>query len=339
MKYSFVFFMILFGSFLQGEDFHVSIRPTASELSIKDILQVEMDFTFPEGYQIDVDALRKNILRSSNFYENAFALVDMKINPPEKNLEGALSQHISLVLQPLRVGQLPLTFYDIVFKSAHQTDQIHKIVSPIFPIHIEQAENSTQFAGNLSPLMTFSKNFPLQLNEQNQKKLENLALEASINEHQMNIKRLPWIEVLALLLILLAFWVFLKNPVVKPPLTEEEKALEAKKSALSDLDKLKSKNLPRKGFFDEYYVGLTNPVRNYIEKRYDIAAPVSTTSEFLKSVSKDPHFPPETRHLLGQFLIQADKVKFARYQPSLEECDQAQQLATQFIQSDPIKSN
>lgn len=332
--------LLVFATVLRADDtdFAVKITPSVSQISIKDILEVSLDLTFPEGYHVDMETLRQNVLRSSSFYEHPFAIADMKIDNPQKNADGTYSQHILIALQPLRLGNVPLTFYDISFVPQDKKNKMHKLISNIFPIDILSIEAPLQFHGRLAPLLTFSKTFPLGLNEQNQNSLiedpQVQKRQEQANVIQMNKKRLPWVEIGCVLLIILVFWIFLKHPHVKPPLTAEQLAQAAKAAALADLEQLKAKNLPEKEFFDEFYVELTNPVRAYIEKRYHVAAPTSTTSEFLAETARNPAFPIQTRQQLGQFLSEADKVKFGRYHPSVEECDHAQKLAVNFIKSE-----
>lgn len=341
MRYIFLG-LLFFATILKADEagFDVAITPSASRISIKDTLEVVLNLTFPSGYQVDVEALRQNVMRNSSFYENSFSIADMKITSSQKNDEGTISQQIEIVLQPLRIGQVFLTFYDISFVPQDKKNKTHKFISPIFPIHILPVAAPEQFQGRLESLLTFSKNFPLELDEQNQKYLiedsQVQKREEKINEEQMNAKRLPWIQVGSALLIIFIIWLFIKYPPVKPSLTPEQIAQAAKKRALTNLEKLKVKNLPEKGFFDEFYVELTQPVRAYIEKRYHVAAPTSTTSEFLADTVHNPAFPEQTRKLLAQFLYQADKVKFGRYKPSIQESRQALEQAIQFIKSDKL---
>lgn len=331
MKYllGLLFFAAIVNS--EGSEFTVRITPSASEISIKDTLTVQLDFTYPEGYQLDLDAIRHNILRDSSFYDHPFSLVDL--TPQTK--DGTKTEHIVVTLQPLRIGHVFLTFYDIPFISK---DKTHKVISEIFPIQVLPIQAPPQFQGVLEPLLTFSKTFPYELDEHNQNNLikdsEIQNRENLLNEQYMKNKRFPWIKITCVLLIVFAFWIFHKYPYVKPPLTPEQIAKEAQQKALLDLQQLRSKNLPEKGFFDQFYVELTNPVRAYIERKYHLPASTSTTPEFLAEAAKNPAFSSQIRKELSEFLIQADKVKFGRYHPSIEESNHALEVATQLIKSE-----
>ena len=146
----------------------------------------------------------------------------------------------------------------------------------------------------------------------------------------------------------LALFYFLnrfRRAAVLPPRPAHEVALEA-------LSHLHAKRLPQAGQFEAYYVALSAIVRTYLEDGLQVRAPEMTTEEFLVAVtrvSSTPHsrsarrppegrggdhpgrLPPAQQRLLGTFLAQADLVKFARHQPSLDESDAAYEAARRFV--------
>ena len=107
----------------------------------------------------------------------------------------------------------------------------------------------------------------------------------------------------------------------------------SKEKALLALKLLTTENLPEQKLFDRYYVKLTGIVRNYIEEVFNIDAPESTTEEFLAAAANHPQFSPQTRTLLESFLQEADMVKFARQQSTLENCTYAHEAAVQFVEN------
>lgn len=334
-----VVFLFMAGRLLFGAEaeFNLRVTPSATEVSITDSLEIRVDLTFPKGYRLDLEALQQNLLRSSNFYQNPFTLNEMKLGDVKEQNEGVLSQQIQLILQPLRIGDVNFTLYDVTFIPSDVKKKASRLISPIFPIQILPVAAPEHFQGELAPLMTFSKEFPMTLSESNQKFIADDEAQKkveSLNEKLMDQKRLPWIEAGSLLLILFVFWTFLRHPPAKSPLSAEQIVKEAREAALLNLEKLRAKKLPEKGFFDQFYVELVDPVRAYIEKRYDLPASKSTTPEFLTEAAKNSALSEEKRQKLARFLQEADKVKFGRFKPSLEECHQAEILALQFIESD-----
>ncbi|MBS4171647.1 hypothetical protein [Neochlamydia sp. AcF95] len=334
----------LFSPFVQGRadesGFKVVITPSASTLSINDFLTVNLELTFPAGYQLDLKKLQQNLLRSSSFYEHPFALVEMKTENLQEHAKGIFSQEIVFVLQPLRLGELFLTFYDIDFIAEKKKAPLKKIVSELYLIKVTAPEIASQNPEDFASLLTFEKKLPMELSEENQKLLWNnpslQKQEVERNVKQMHEKQLPWIQIGCFVLISFYLCFFLKSFSIKKPLTSKQLAKIAKKLALAELRQLRSKQLPTKGLFDNFYVHLTDTLRAYIQKKYYIPAATRTTPEFLAEMAQSRSFSSSFRQQLALFLQQADRVKFERYHPNIEECETAYKLAIQFIQDDAL---
>lgn len=101
--------------------------------------------------------------------------------------------------------------------------------------------------------------------------------------------------------------------------------------ALLDLEELEAGRLPARALFHEYYVRLSGIVRVYIERRFGLMAPERTTDEFLAEAQRSPQLSLEHKALLEHFLRAADMVKFARYDPSVGEADDAMAAARGFV--------
>ncbi|MSR28176.1 MAG: hypothetical protein EXS03_01190 [Phycisphaerales bacterium] len=101
--------------------------------------------------------------------------------------------------------------------------------------------------------------------------------------------------------------------------------------AIAELDRLERDGLVATGALHAYWVRLSDIVRHYIERRFEIAAPEQTTKEFLASVSDHPMIGAEHRHLLTDFLRAADMVKFAAHQPAQSECARGLEAARGFV--------
>src|SRR5207253_620970 len=81
------------------------------------------------------------------------------------------------------------------------------------------------------------------------------------------------------------------------------------------------------GKFEEYYVQLSAIVRRYLEDGFHVRAPEMTTEEFLAAATSDGRLIATHRRLLGEFLSQADLVKFARHLPTLKDSEAAYDAA------------
>lgn len=108
-----------------------------------------------------------------------------------------------------------------------------------------------------------------------------------------------------------------------PPKTAYEIACQA-------LKRLKDQNLPGLGKIKEYYFGLSDIVRRYIENRFNIRAPEMTTEEFLFSLRQSGTLTDAHKSLLKSFLNLCDVVKFAKYGPSESETEESFDAAKKF---------
>lgn len=101
--------------------------------------------------------------------------------------------------------------------------------------------------------------------------------------------------------------------------------------ALAQFDALERENLVSKGEVHAYWVSLSTVVREYIERRFDIAAPDQTTKEFLARAGDHPLIGAQHRHVLTDFLRAADMVKFAAHRPPAQDCARGLAAARDFV--------
>ena len=101
--------------------------------------------------------------------------------------------------------------------------------------------------------------------------------------------------------------------------------------ALERLIRIKSKNLVGEGRFKQYFIEVSGVVRHYIERMFGITAPEMTTEEFLIHTASENVLKSEWRELLEDFLTSSDMVKFARYRPTENECEQVFDTAVRFV--------
>ena len=106
--------------------------------------------------------------------------------------------------------------------------------------------------------------------------------------------------------------------------------------ALQRLKELDSKQLWQKNKIKEYYVELTDIVRNYIERELNIPAMESTTDELLDTIvdfnrSSKLNIDKETINKLRKLLSESDLVKFAKYKPLSNEIELHRNVAGTII--------
>jgi hypothetical protein len=109
-----------------------------------------------------------------------------------------------------------------------------------------------------------------------------------------------------------------------------QKPLSSGEAALAELEALLARGLAEKGLFREFYQGLSDLARRYVERRYAIRAPERTTEEFLREAQDSPALSGHS-DLLRSFLRHCDLVKFARLQPEPAELAAAVEACRSFI--------
>lgn len=305
-----------------------------NEVVIPSTFSVELTLGFPQGYHIDQEALKAHLLRHSPLSEAPFAMHSAESKTSQLP-DGSMVQKIQYILVPQIEGNFKLSFYDIVFFSDDPSGKQVEIISDIFDIKatltewMEKPENIL-----IGPLLPLSPHFPINMSAENRYRLIGPASNKIAAQHNVDVfaqKEFPWWNLLFVIALLLLVWM-LKESRKAPqtiPETENQRASRIKNEALQKIESLSV--LPSQAQFMPYYVELTNAVRSYIENRYHLHAPKRTTQEFLHDAANYPQFDEEMRERLKRFLVSADRVKFARHQPTLEECSQALQDAEDVI--------
>ena len=130
-----------------------------------------------------------------------------------------------------------------------------------------------------------------------------------------------------LALLVFVIWYFIRNRKQKPkPQGPVESLQDHVLRLLAELD---AKQIWKKQV-KEYYVQLTDIVRNYIEQRFQTQAMELTTDELLTKALTLPEMQPYYE-LLSQILHTADLAKFAKFQPQLQEHIDAMTRAREFV--------
>lgn len=102
--------------------------------------------------------------------------------------------------------------------------------------------------------------------------------------------------------------------------------------ALRELDKLYSQKLWQSGKEKLFYTGITDTLREYIEKRYRFGAMEKTSSEIMESLASQ-NIESRLYGELDELFKVADLVKFAKYSPSAGENEEAIPRAVRFVNS------
>jgi len=101
--------------------------------------------------------------------------------------------------------------------------------------------------------------------------------------------------------------------------------------ALRALRVLDEDALPERGQLKEHFARLSLILREYLERRFRLAAVESTTAEIQDALERGP-LGPEQRGAILEILDEADLVKFAKYDPGTEAARIALDRARRWVE-------
>jgi len=131
-----------------------------------------------------------------------------------------------------------------------------------------------------------------------------------------------------LVLIIVAIIYFVRKQKNKP--APKKAVLSLQDKTLQLLNQLEARQLWQKRQVKEYYIELTDIVRNYIEARFNTPALELTTDEILYKAQFHREMQPY-HALLAEVLHTADLAKFAKFQPLPQEHSDAMDKARKFV--------
>ncbi len=102
--------------------------------------------------------------------------------------------------------------------------------------------------------------------------------------------------------------------------------------AIQELQALQAEKLWQQGMVKEYHIRVTDIIRAYIEKRFDVFALEQTTDEITRGMRTVP-IDEQLKSKLKQLLILSDLVKFAKEQPLPAENESSIVIAFEFVNS------
>lgn len=146
--------------------------------------------------------------------------------------------------------------------------------------------------------------------------------------------RIPrWIPVLAGIAVLALAMGLLAARILSKPRTmlHQPPPRPAHETALNALRLLMTKGYIEAGEVDAFYTELSAIARHYLEDRFHLRAPESTTEEFIRDAANAHVLSAEHQGLVRDFLEQSDLVKFAQFRPGAAEMQDAHAAAERLI--------
>ena len=122
------------------------------------------------------------------------------------------------------------------------------------------------------------------------------------------------------------------NEVVTEPLRPAEEV------ALEKLDAIKEKKIWQQGQVKEYYTQLTDVVREYIARRFEVSSVEQTSDETLRDIRPLLNERKDLYDQLRKMLTLADLVKFAKWSATPDENELSLRNAYTFVKETTIKS-
>ena len=108
--------------------------------------------------------------------------------------------------------------------------------------------------------------------------------------------------------------------------------------ALEKLDAIKEKKIWQQGQVKEYYTQLTDVVREYIARRFEVSSVEQTSDETLRDIRPLLSERKDLYDQLRKMLTLADLVKFAKWSTTPDENELSLRNAYTFVQETTIKS-
>ena len=122
------------------------------------------------------------------------------------------------------------------------------------------------------------------------------------------------------------------NEVVTEPLRPAEEV------ALEKLDAIKEKKIWQQGQVKEYHTQLTDVVREYIARRFEVSSVEQTSDETLRDIRPLLNERKDLYDQLRKMLTLADLVKFAKWSATPDENELSLRNAYSFVKETAIKS-
>ena len=115
------------------------------------------------------------------------------------------------------------------------------------------------------------------------------------------------------------------------PAAKKEPERPAEEVALEELDRIREQKIWTQGLAKQYHTELTDVLRTYIARRFGVASTEKTSDETLQAMKPILSEQRELHASLSKVLRLADLVKFAKWQATPDENEQALHIAYEFV--------
>lgn len=143
---------------------------------------------------------------------------------------------------------------------------------------------------------------------------------------------LPYLIIVLLIALIVFLYIYSrrKKEKKKTPWIIEKPKVPPHQEAIEALDKLKKEELWQNGKQKEYHIKLTEIIRRYIERRYEIPALEMISDEIIREFEKTSVESTVVQNL-KELLTLGDLTKFAKFNPLPKENEQSMEFAYNIV--------
>lgn len=141
-----------------------------------------------------------------------------------------------------------------------------------------------------------------------------------------------WIVAAVVLLAALGVWWIRRRRSRRVVIAPVAPPVSAQQWALAELAHLENRKLPLDGKIKEHHVRLSEILRGYLERapQFGFTALEQTSGEILREL-RQRQYKQDVQDTLARLCEEADLVKFAKHEPSVDECDAALERVRHFV--------
>ncbi len=284
--------------FSQNSGISIESKVDRSSIHIGDVIRYSVIITHDPGVQLQTPSLAVNL--------GMFEIRDYKVQEPRKE-NGKIIEQTDYLVSTFDTGEFEIPSLQIGYSTG--TDTTRKFLKTE-PIKIVVQSLNPDQAGDIRDIK-----MPL----------------VPPREYKNLILLITGV-VLALAIAIVGFYYLKRRKEGKSFLPKRQKPPRpAHELALEALEKLVAGDLLSAGKVKEYYIELSEIIRQYVEGRYFLDALEMTTTQLLDKM-KQEQINADAIQMMREFLDACDLVKFAKYIPTDEETQIVTRLAFDFVQ-------
>lgn len=306
------------------QSFFIEASISSDSVAIDQLITLKITLHYPLDYHPNIDLLKRRLLSYGGFNEPPFTLSQQTLHPPQKSGE-SITQQLDFILSPQLSGKHFLSPHIVQFDSSKKEGKPIEIPSEVFIINVFIPQIAFNPQSVIEPPMPLSQELPISLSQENRRRyLKNpLLVDAEIEKNKSFLKHksFPWLSVIAgvAVLLVIALARLLPSNVIENKIeiaTKEKNEAEIKKQLKETIEN------PPKDTNEAviYSSNLDFLVRKYLANTYDLPAFSLTVPELLTEINTLKDLPKEIQDGILQILTLADKIKFASYNPTSEDC-------------------